>query len=332
MCAQFALHLLKTFIHGPAHASALLSHLGDILGQFCVLLSNHKTFRGISLFEQSTVEECQTIPTLAQCYTEPALYLQGCERRNNNDAQRKFSLKFALDLWQANLPSGWLYSQLGMKPRCLIQGCASANNVDSLVRFLYDQGIQSPEIHVIDLLDLVGLGYADPRASHHQINAANLSPLFADGSVDLVVQDHLLNCAPICYYDAILSEISRVLSPAGLALLHYTDPSRFPRARGNALKSWLNTESSDYCLNMTEPIDQSYFSLPPAERLIETAEGVLMATLPLGNLEHFIPFERFEERLTRAHLQLEVRRTINIVDGEGLDCQRNHCLAIPCHR
>jgi hypothetical protein len=129
-----------------------------------------------------------------------------------------------------------------MKPRCLIQGSASASNVDSLIRFLHDQGVPAPEIHVIDLIDLTALGYADPRARYHQINAADLSELFTDRSIDLLLQDHLLNCAPICHYDAILSEVGRILSSTGLALLHYTDPSRFPIARGNRMKTWLNAE------------------------------------------------------------------------------------------
>lgn len=268
----------------------------------------------------------------AQGYAEPALYLQRCERRNDSDAQRRFSLKFALDLWQAELPSGWLASRLGMKPRCLIQGSASAGNVDSLIRFLHDQGVPAPEIHVIDLIDLTALGYADPRARYHQVNAVDLSELFTDGSIDLLLQDHLLNCAPICHYDAILGEVGRILNPTGLALLHYTDPSRFPTARGNPMKTWLNAESSDYRLEMTDSMRQTCFSMLSAERLIETAEGFVLVTLPFGNLEHFISFENFAARLTRANLKLEFRRTVNIIDGEGLDCQRNHCLAIPCRR
>jgi len=282
--------------------------------------------------ELSSCGTYQTVPSLTEGYAEPALYLQRCERRNNNDAQRKFSLKFALDLWRTELPNGWLGSRIGMKPRCLIEGNASPDNVDSLLRFLYDQGIPSPEIHVIDLIDLAALGRADPRAFYHRANAADLSEVFTNGSIDLLFQDHLLNCAPISHYDAILGEVGRVLSSTGLALVHYTDPSRFPRACGNSLKEWFSVEGTDYRLNMPDFMHQRYLSFPMAERLIETTEGIIMVTLPFGNLEHFTPFEHFEARVANANLKLESRHTMNIIDGEGLDCRRNYCLITPCPR
>lgn len=277
-------------------------------------------------------EECQPLLVRTQGYAEPALYLQRCRRRNDDDAQRKFSLKFALDFWRAELASGWLASRLGMNPRCLIQGSASVDNVDSLIRFLHDQGIPAPEIHVIDLIDLTGLGYADPRAQYHRANATDLSDLFVDGSIDLLLQDHLLNCAPVCHYDSILAEVERVLNPAGLALLHYTDPSRFPSARGNFMEYLISSDGTDYRLDMTDSVRQACFSMSPAERLIETAEGFIIVTLPFGNLEHFIPFDSFAARLTQAGLKLESHLTVNIIDGEGLDCHRNLCLAIPCRQ
>lgn len=286
----------------------------------------------VFLSESNRIEEYQTLPVRVQGYAEPALYLQRCERRNDDDAQQKFSLKFALNSWRTELASGWLASRLGMKPRCLIQGSASAGNVDSLIRFLHDQGIPAPEIHVIDLIDLKGLGYADPRAQYHRADAADLSDLFVDGSLDLLLQDHLLNCAPVCHYDSILAEVRRILDPAGLAFLHYTDPSRFPSARGNSIEHLISSEGPKYRLDMTDSMLQACFSMSPAERLIETADGFIIVTLPFGNLEHFIPFDSFAARLTRAGLKLESRRIVNIIDGEGLDCRRNLCLAMPCRQ
>jgi SAM-dependent methyltransferase len=210
-----------------------------------------------------------------------------------------------------------------------MQGSASPDNVGSLVSFFARQGIFAPRIHVLDLIDLQALGYADPRAVYHRANAADLSTLFDDGSFDCVVQDHLLNCAPIAMYRPILSEAARILRPGGAAFLHYTDSSGFPQAKGHALSRYLLETATAYSLHLPADVRELFAEKPVEERLMAVGEGHILATLPFGNLEHFLPFPRFAEQLDAAGLLLETHNRLNIVDGEGLDCRRNHCLASP---
>ncbi len=262
-------------------------------------------------------------------YINPDTYLAQNERRNAADATRRFSLGFALALWQADLPRGLLSDRIGTAPRCLIQGSASADNVDALVAFQRHQGITRPEIHVIDLIDLEASGHIPRPARFHRADAADLSGIFADASFDLVLQDHLLNCAPIRAYRPILAELARILRRGGLALLHYTDPSEFPSAEGEALRDRLGLGGNFHHVPLSTAEREAFISLGPARRLIDTGDGVVMVTLPSGNLEHFIPFEAFEDLLDSVGLTVRRRRMVRVTDSEGLVCRSNHCLVAP---
>ena len=259
-------------------------------------------------------------------YRRHAAYLAHNEQRNINHPGSKFSIAFALEHWRDNLPGGVLRAQIGQSPRCLIQGCASINNVGALVDFLRDQGITTPEIHVIDLIDLELLGHSHPAARFHRADAAELGGLFPDQSVDLVVQDHLLNCAPRQSYPGILAELARILRPNGAALIHYTDPSRFPPARGESLKDRLCQHGRRNHVMLTAEDCEQLARKDPAWRLIAIQDGFAMVTLPLGNLESFIPFEALDAQLNTARLVVRQRHTVDLTDSEGLPCRRNHCL------
>lgn len=264
---------------------------------------------------------------LAEGYAQPARYLQWYEDRNGADDLHRLSVRASLDLWARELPAGWLAARLGPVPRCLIEGCAVAGNVDTLFRFLMSQGIPRPDIHVIDLIDLAGLGRTDPRARYAQADAGDLSRLFGDGSIDLLLQDHLMNCAPFAAYDGIIGEMARLLRPGGLAVVNYTDPGLFPEAAGHPLASWLGADQT-----LRGPALEA---LSPAQRLIPVADGVMSVTLPFGNLEYFMPFDRLAERMAVAGLDLvELRISEGLdhtaEDGDGLGCRRHHCLLSPC--
>ncbi|MEN3951144.1 class I SAM-dependent methyltransferase [Iodidimonas sp. SYSU 1G8] len=277
-------------------------------------------------------------PVLSLGYAEPAKYLLSYEQRNSRDRQRRLSVQPPLDLWRAELEAGWLAQQLGPSPRCLIQGCASTNNVDTLIQFLAEQGIPSPEIHVIDLIDLRALGQHDPRAHYHQADAADLNPIFAAGTIDFLLNDHLMNCAPVTQYAPIMGEITRVLRVGGLAMVNYTDPSEFPTPSGEPLRQWLGADLAYYRLGTAEIVRQAALeSLSDADRLIRTPEGFIAVTLPFGNLEHFIPFQDFAARLQAAGLEFRDLRITsgldhNASDANGLACRRHHCILSPCPR
>jgi hypothetical protein len=268
----------------------------------------------------------ERVPVLAGGYAEPAAYLRWYEQRNGS--RHALSAQASLDLWQRELPAGWLAARLGPSPRCLIEGCASTNNVTALLGFLWRQGVPRPQIDVIDLIDLPAFGALDARARFHQADAGDLSGLYGDGSIDLVLQDHMMNCAPVARYGAILGELSRVLRAGGLAMLNYTDPSAFPAPRGTGLERRLGLEGD---------LAPALTGLSAAERLICTDDGFIAVTLPLGNLEYFIPFEALAGRLAEAGLRIEALRLTegldhNAVDGDGLACRRHHCLLVPCPR
>jgi hypothetical protein len=265
-------------------------------------------------------------------YANPDAYLAQNERRNAKDAERRFSLGFALARWQAELPRGFLSGHIGTSPRCLIQGSASADNVDALIAFLQHQGITRPDIHVIDLIDLEALGHIQEPARFHRADAADLSRVFADASFDLVLQDHLLNCAPVPTYRPILAELARILHPGGLALLHYTDPSEFPPAHGKDLHARLGMDGNVHHVQLSAAECEALIPLGPARRLVAIGDGVVMVTLPSGNLEHFIPFEAFEALLGAVGLTVRQRHIVRLIDSEGLACQRNHCLLEPSAR
>ena len=263
-------------------------------------------------------------------YRRHAAYLAQNAQRNTEDRRSKFSLAFALERWRDNLQAGALLSQIGSSPQCLIQGSASINNVSALVGFLREQEITTPNIRVIDLIDLASLGHAHHGARFDRADAGDLGALFPDQSVDLVVQDHLLNCAPRQSYPGILAELARILRPNGAALIHYTDSSLFPRAQGDSLRGRLCRSGSRNHIALAADECEQLARLDAAQRLIAIPEGFVMVTLPLGNLETFVPFETLEAHLNTARLVVQQRHQVELIDGSGLPCRRNHCLVTRC--
>lgn len=268
-------------------------------------------------------------PTLKVGYTSESAYLQSCALRNDEDIQRRFTLNFALQHWEHSFPPNFLLSRLGIEPRCLIQGSASVENVEEFVSFLARQGICAPRIHVLDLIDLQALGYANPHATYHRADAADLAALFDSGTFDCVVQDHLLNCAPFALYSPILGEVARILRQGGMAFVHYTDSSGFPQAKGQALGRYLLGSATEYTLELPAALQAAFIDMPVQERLIATADGHILATTPFGNLEHFLSFSSLAERFLAAGLSLEDHKRLNVLGGEGLDCRRNYCIVSP---
>ena len=262
-------------------------------------------------------------------YADHDAYLAQNARRNAADPDQLFSLGFGLRHWQRRFRPGQLRARLGPAPRCLIQGSASAGNVQALRAFLRGQDIPAPDIHVIDLIDLPSLGQADGGATFHHADAADLRDVFGTASFDLVLQDHLLNCAPFAAYAAVLGELRRILRPEGLVLMHYTAPTAFPAARGEAFIERLAIARSSAHLPLDRAEAAWLAGMDPAYRLVPSGTRVVMITLPLGNLEFFMPFAELEGLLAAAGLDPQERHLVPIVDSEGLPCHRHHCLVVP---
>jgi SAM-dependent methyltransferase len=259
-------------------------------------------------------------------YSDPEAYLALNASRNAADPERKFSLKFALERWDSRLSPGLLLRHLGASPRCLIQGSASADNVGSLSEFLRRHGIMAPDIHVIDLIDLSAVWNFHASAKFCRADAGDLAAVFAAGSFDLVVQDHLLNVAPFSTHPNILSEMRRILRPDGIALLQYTDPAAFPPAEGQAFLDQIEMSGRSVQIGFTKEEYSAIAHLPAEHRLVAVGSRFFFITLPLGILEFFMPMEELRILLEQAGLCLRESHLVPVTDSEGLPCRRHHCL------
>ena len=192
--------------------------------------------------------------------------------------------------------------------------------------FLRAAGIAAPEIHIIDLIDLSAFWPMDPAVTFHRANAAELANVFPDDCFDLVIQDHLLNCAPFSVYDKILGELRRILRPDGIALLHYTDSSAFPPGQGEAFRERIAASPDAVHLRLAPEEAERLSRAGPEFRLMSFDGRAIMVTLPLGNLEFFLPFQEFQWLVRQSGLDLRDAHSLQITDSEGLPCRRHHCL------
>jgi SAM-dependent methyltransferase len=115
---------------------------------------------------------------------------------------------------------------LAKPPLCLIEGYSTPDNADALCAFAVECGSSFPHIETVDLYDLPHLynvlGLKMPPMRYHVADAAHLEHLYPSGSVEVVVQDFLLNCIPAAQHEPLVREAARVLKPGGLALLSFT--------------------------------------------------------------------------------------------------------------
>ena len=118
-------------------------------------------------------------------------------------------------------------SPLGDTPLCLLEGCSTPGNGRALKAFLSQFGIKSPRIQAVDLINIdqfyAQKGFALPDIEFFQGDASDLASLYTNSSVDLIVQDGLLNCAPFVNHEPIMREAHRILKPEGVMLSGVTD-------------------------------------------------------------------------------------------------------------
>jgi hypothetical protein len=100
----------------------------------------------------------------------------------------------------ARLPElAGLLRRLPLSPAVLIQGYSDPGNAGALAGFLASHGIDR-RLQAIDLYDLPAvyalLGFPAPAFEYRLADASDLRGHYADGSVDVLVQDFLLNCTP----------------------------------------------------------------------------------------------------------------------------------------
>jgi hypothetical protein len=224
--------------------------------------------------------------------------------------------------------------QLRSRPLCLIQGITSPRNGTSLRQFLETFGVAKPIIHAIDIADVAGvlatMNMSLPDVSFSVADAVSL-PTFATGSVQILVQDHLLNCTPHRNHEAIVEEAARLLDKRGFLILNF---SVDPRHAANAICTLEEIERiigrplSDqaYCLrDLTCGADEhkKYKPLLMGRTVVLDDIGrMIVITPPHGNFEFYFPKAALEEQLTRHGLRFEYISRESGVDGNGITCLR----------
>ena len=224
--------------------------------------------------------------------------------------------------------------QLRRPPRCLIQGITSPRNGTSLRQFLENFGVTKPIIHAIDIADVAGvLATMDMSLSDVSFSVADAAslPSFVTGSVQILVQDHLLNCTPHGNHEAIVREAARLLDKRGFLILNFSvDPRHAAQAicTREEIEGIFGRPLSDlaYCLrDLTCNTDEreKYKPLLIGRTVVLDDVGrMIVITPPHGNFEFYFPKALLEERLTRHGLRFEYISSESGVDSNGISCLR----------
>jgi hypothetical protein len=204
-----------------------------------------------------------------------------------------------------------IFQSVGSKPLCLIQGISCPWNGTSLREFMSRACASEPAIHAIDILDVAAVahftGYDLPHLSFSVADASRLTH-WEDGSVNVLVQDHLLNCAPHGIREAIVSEAARVLHPDGVWILNFStepvlaNPEVLSVTEAGRL---LGRPLSDavYCLREAAASEKRlamHASQMLGKLIVNDSTGDLtLITPPHGNFEFYFRRSELDRLLTR---------------------------------
>lgn len=224
-----------------------------------------------------------------------------------------------------------LIGRVGLRPVCLIQGITCPRNGLTLQQFLSESGATEPQIHAIDIMDVEAVARESGTELAHvsfAVGDATRMDAWANGTVDVLVQDHLLNCAPHGSHEAILTEAARVLSPKGVMIFNVSvDPeAQYAGLNWCEAQWWLGTRLSDeaYCLRDIVGDERvAELSSRFAGKLIShpSQKRELLVTRPYGNFEFYRPWDTIEQALKRAELRL-----ILVNRAHGTHCVRYRTL------
>ncbi len=231
--------------------------------------------------------------------------------------------------------------RVGTRPLCLIQGITCPRNGVALRQYLAqaaDQkngaaqnGAVHPDIHGIDIMDVATLAReAGTELAHVSFTVGDAARMerWADGSVDVLVQDHLLNCAPHGSHEAILREAARVLSSRGVMILNFSvEPeAEEPRLSWHEARQLLGASLTEqaYCLRDIvgdEGIEEARRNFIGRVISDSTRGRELVVTAPYGNFEFYFPLEQLQRTLDRMGLRFLVTRRV-----PGAKCVRYRTL------
>ena len=239
----------------------------------------------------------------------------------------------------ARLPElGPRLRRLPASPSVLIQGYSDPGNADALAQFLAGHAIAGPRLQAIDLYDLPAvyalLGFPAPAFAYRLADASNLQGVYADGSVDVLVQDFLLNCTPTALHEPILREAARILSAEGVALISFSDQAGVgPRPKLDAAGFQRRT-GVPWCAGAYNLADMFPAGALPAATLSElaghvvfdTATGTSTLITAAGRFEFFRDAEVMRRLFQEAGLVEIATDRSEGMDSHGLNCRRYRCL------
>ena len=233
-----------------------------------------------------------------------------------------------------------MLSGIRQSPLCLIEGCTSPNNGKALKEFIEKIGINNPEIHAIDLIDvktfLRNYGIEMPMTTFSVGDATNLRKSYSDSSVDVVAQDFLLNCAPYTTHLPIMQEVKRILTPQGKGLICFTDQQCILGQEQITYQQvqkelGLRFNEDAFCIRDLLPDDKRY-DLDLKEKVLNELKGKVLVngredrytlvTTDGGNFEFFQPFDSYQKILLQSGLEIEGMEKSSGIDRNGITCVR----------
>jgi SAM-dependent methyltransferase len=230
------------------------------------------------------------------------------------------------------------FAKLPRHPRVLIQGYSTPGNASALRQFLTDYAPPQPRIETIDLYDLPHL-YAVldiemPDMIYHIADAAYLEGLYQDHSIDLVVQDFLLNCIPASRHEDLLQEVSRVLKPGGLVIMSFTSSENLEISDARSTdqlqaERHLRWNPQAYDLSEMGGINQAGEPLDylKGELIYHQPTSVfIFVSKAGGRFEFFRAREQTLALFSRCGLESIASDVTQGSDDHGLTCTRHRCL------
>lgn len=226
-------------------------------------------------------------------------------------------------------------------PCCLIQGITCPRNGTALREFLKSHGIITRTILAIDIANiaevLAAMDLHLPDVQFSVADAANLSS-FSNGSIQVLVQDHLLNCAPHKTHEGIIREAARLLDTRGFMILNF---SVNPSAPEKLI--WTRQEFETrigvcfnyqaYCLSDLglNKSNQGRLAMEQNGAIVRLDENhTIIVTPPSGNFEFYFPKSELEETLSRYNLRFALVTSENGIDRNGFACVRYRTIVRHC--
>ena len=277
---------------------------------------------------------------LGKGFDQVELFLEEYIREDRDEGTSTPDLK--LSLGHVELIDGIeeILAPIRQEPLGLIEGCTSPTNGKALKEFLERHGKVSPEIYAIDLIDVKTIfdrfGIEMPYTSFFVGDATNLKNTYRDGSVDVVAQDFLLNCAPYTTHLPIMQEVNRILHPNGVGIICFTDNECIlgteqitQQQAQRELGVQINPDA--FCIRDLLPPERAHDT-----GLYKAAADVLTGRVLVngngdkytfvteagGNFEFFRHFSCFEDTVTEAGLSIVGTEKSSGTDRNGITCVR----------